>query len=191
MLIESVGTSLVVGKIRRGSFSNMKDAEIHKWYIFVGAFVLEFFTVYMASKGSRFFIEHILLLHFLSYIMIFTGVFFNRKSVAFKIIFIGVLLNFIVIMANGGHMPVSADAMMKVGLVDDLQAVQDGKIITHTILDGTTKLGFLGDIFILGKPDPRPKVISIGDVFLAIGVFIYIQEIMVKKRKTNKEKIAV
>ncbi|MDF2531494.1 MAG: hypothetical protein K0Q65_1075, partial [Clostridia bacterium] len=28
---------------------------------------------------------------------------------------------------------------------------------------------------------PRPKVFSIGDVFMAVGVFIYIQEIMVKK----------
>ncbi len=185
MLIESVGTSLVAGKIRGGSFNNMKDAEINKWYVFVSAFLLEFFTVHMAAKGSRFFIDYILLLHFLSYILIFIGVFFNWKSIAFRIILVGVLLNFIVIMANGGHMPVSTDALVKLGLFDDLQAVQNGKAITHTLLTGSTKLGFLGDVFMLGWPNPRPKVISIGDIFLAIGVFVYIQEIMVKKRKTQ------
>ena len=78
-------------------------------------------------------------------------------------------------------MPVSGDAMADIGLMDNMIAIRDGKIITHTLMNGNTALKYLGDIFVLAKPYPRPKIFSIGDVFMALGIFMYIQEIMIKK----------
>lgn len=186
MLVESVGTSIVVGKLRGGSFSNMKDANFEKGYFFILGFIVEFAAVYLASKGIGFFRDNILLIHFLSYFLLFTGIYFNRGSLAFKIIFIGVFLNFLVIMANGGQMPVSGEAMVGIGLMDNMINIRDGKIITHTLMDSQTVFKYLGDIFVLPKPYPRPKIFSIGDVFMALGIFIYIQEIMTKKLKKEK-----
>ena len=184
MLVESVGTSLVVGKLRGGSFSNMKDAGLEKWYYFVLGFIVEFAAVYMASKGVGFFRENILSIHFLSYLLLFIGIYHNRRSLAFKIVFIGVFLNFLVIMANGGQMPVSGEAMAAIGLTDNMLAIRDGKIITHALMNNHTVLRYLGDILVLPKPYPRPKIFSVGDVFMALGIFMYIQEIM--KNKTKK-----
>ncbi len=181
MLIESVGTSIAVGKLRGGSLSNIKDATLEKWYFFVFGFMVEFAAVFMASKGVGFVSKNILFIHCLSYILLFIGIFFNRKSTAFKIIFIGVFLNFLVIMANGGHMPVSGEAMINIGLMENMMNIKEGKIITHALMDSHTVFRYLGDIFVLAKPYPRPKVFSIGDVFMALGIFIYIQEIMKKK----------
>lgn len=186
MLVESVGTSIVVGKLRGGSFSNIKDASIEKWYLFVSAFAVEFAAVFMASKGIAFFSKNILYIHSLSYLLLFIGIFFNRSTLAFKIVFIGVFLNFLVIMANGGQMPVSGEAMANIGLIDNMHAIRDGKIITHTLINNHTVFKYLGDILVLGKPYPRPKIFSIGDVLLALGIFIYIQEIMIKKLKKEK-----
>ncbi|HYE83858.1 MAG TPA: DUF5317 domain-containing protein, partial [Clostridia bacterium] len=95
-------------------------------------------------------------------------------------------LNFLVIMLNGGQMPVSGEAMQGIGLMDNMLAVRDGKIITHTLIDSQTVFKYLGDIFVLGKPYPRPKVFSIGDVIMALGIFIYIQDIMTRKLKKEK-----
>ena len=186
MLVESVGTSLVVGKLRGGSFSNMKDASLEKWYFFILGFLVEYTAVYMASKGVGFFKENILILHCLSYLLLFAGIYFNRGTLAFKIIFIGVFLNFLVIMANGGQMPVSGEAMVNIGLTDNMLDIRDGKIITHVLMNSDTAFRYLGDIFVLPKPYPRPKIFSIGDVFMALGIFIYIQEIMINK-KLKKE----
>lgn len=187
MLIESVGTSLVVGKLRGGSFSNMKDATLDKWYFFVLGFMVEFSAVYMASKGVGFFRDNILMVHFLSYFLLFVGIYFNRSSLAFRVVFIGVFLNFLVIMANGGQMPVSGDAMVGIGLMDNMINIRDGKIITHMLMDSQTKFRYLGDILILPEPYPRPKIFSIGDIFMALGIFIYVQEIMKKSKNTKKE----
>ncbi|HYF84364.1 MAG TPA: DUF5317 domain-containing protein [Clostridia bacterium] len=186
MLVESVGTSIVVGKLRGGSFSNIKDANLEKWYFFISAFAIEFAAVFMASKGIGLFNENILYIHCLSYLLLFAGIFFNRSILAFKIVFIGVFLNFIVIMANGGQMPVSGEAMTNIGLIDNMHAIRDGKIITHALINNHTVFKYLGDIFVLGKPYPRPKIFSIGDIIMALGIFIYIQEIMVKKLKKDK-----
>jgi uncharacterized membrane protein YjdF len=181
LIIESVGTSLAVGKLRRGKFSNMKDAEIHKWYLIVMSFLLEFFTVFLSSKGYQFVSNNIFVIHFVSYCLLFVGIYFNISKLSFKLIMLGTFLNFIVIILNGGQMPVSQEAMISAGLAGDLNALINGEIITHAVIAKDTVLKFLGDIFILPKPYPRPKVFSIGDVFMAVGVFVYIQEIMVKK----------
>ena len=186
MLVESVGTSIVVGKLRGGSFSNIKDASLEKWYFFVSGFLVEFTTVFMASKGVNFFIENILFIHCLSYLLLFTGIYFNRSILAFRIVFIGIFLNFLVIMANSGQMPVSGEAMVNIGLIDNMLEIRDGKIITHTLMNSHTVFKYLGDIFVLGKPYPRPKIFSLGDVIMALGIFIYIQEIMIKKFKKEK-----
>ncbi|KUO74810.1 MAG: hypothetical protein APF77_11150 [Clostridia bacterium BRH_c25] len=187
MLVESVGTSIVVGKLRGGSLSNIKDASLEKWYFFVSGFLVEFAAVYMASKGAAFFRENILFIHGLSYMLLFIGIYFNRSILAFRIVFIGVFLNFIVIMANGGQMPVSGEAMEAIGLIDNMLDIRDGKIITHTLINNHTAFRYLGDIFVFAKPYPRPKIFSIGDVIMALGIFIYIQEIM--KKKLKKERI--
>lgn len=181
MLIESAGTSFVIGKLRGGSFSNIKDANLEKWYFFVLGFLVEFVAVYMSSRGFGFFIENILYIHCLSYLLLFIGIYFNRSIPAFRIIFIGVFLNFLVIMANGGHMPVSGEAMVSIGLIENMANIREGKIVTHALMDSHTAFKYLGDIFVLPKPYPRPKIFSMGDVFMALGIFIYIQGIMKKK----------
>jgi hypothetical protein len=181
LIIESVGTSLVVGKLRKGKFSNMVDAEIHKWYLIVSAFILEFAAVALSAKGNDFVTQNIFLIHFISYGLLFLGICFNTSRLSFKLILLGTFLNFIVIMLNGGQMPVSQEAMVKAGLAEDLNALVNGEIITHIIMGKNTALKFLGDIFILPEPYPRPKVFSLGDIFLGIGIFVYIQEIMVRK----------
>lgn len=183
MLIESMGTSIVVGKLRGGSFSNIKDANLEKWYFFVSGFLVEFSALYMDSKGFGFFGENMLLVHGLSYMLLFAGIYFNRNSFGFKVIFLGILLNFIVIMANNGQMPVLGESMVKIGLLEDMIAIRDGNLITHTLINSNTVFKYLGDVMILPKPYPRPKIFSIGDVFMALGVFLYIQEIMIKRIK--------
>ncbi len=181
MIIESIGSSLIVGLLRGGKFSNMKDGEIHKWYFIVASFFVEFTAVFLTEKGYQVISNYIFLIHFISYTLLFIGISFNIGRLSFKLILLGTLLNFIVIMLNGGQMPVSETAMIKAGLADDLKALLQGDIVTHTIITKNTILHFLGDIIVLPKPYPRPKVLSLGDLFMAVGVFVFLQEIMVKK----------
>ncbi|MDF2593574.1 MAG: hypothetical protein K0S75_3040, partial [Clostridia bacterium] len=149
----------------------------------VSAFLIEFISVFLSDKGYQLVSNNIFAIHFVSYSLLFIGIYFNTSKLSFKLIMLGTFLNFIVIMLNGGQMPVSQEALIKAGIPEQI----NDEIITHTIIVKDTVLKFLGDIFILAKPYPRPKVFSIGDVFLDVGVFVYIQEIMIKKFSKDKK----
>lgn len=105
----------------------------------------------------------------------------NRHYKGFTLIWIGVFLNFIVMAVNGGRMPVSVDASAVLGpyYVDMLR---EGEAVSkHYMMDASTHLSFLGDIIPLSSPYPRTQVISIGDVVMNIGIFLFIQYMMVNR----------
>lgn len=86
----------------------------------------------------------------------------NRQLPGMRLAALGLLLNVIVIAANGA-MPVSEPAAATVGLADELR--DPG--VKHEILDDQTRLPFLGDVI----PIPGlQKIISIGDIVLALGI---------------------
>jgi len=184
-----MGSGLLVGKVRGGKFSNISSGEIRGWYFIGASFVVEFSAVYLASKGVDFIIHGISFIHLLSYILLFIGLFMNWDKYPFWIITVGVFLNFVVIMANGGQMPVSIEELKYLGLIDNANAIINGKIITHTPLVESTKLKFLADVLSMPKFYPRPKVYSIGDIFMAVGVFIYMQHLMLGKPANKIQKV--
>lgn len=60
-----------------------------------------------------------------------------------------------------------------------LEMLQSGDVVTkHYLLDASTRLPFLGDIIPLSSPYPRTQAISIGDVVMNLGIFLYILSIM-------------
>jgi hypothetical protein len=102
----------------------------------------------------------------------------NRKEKGFWWIFAGVALNFIVMLLNGGKMPVSLEAASVLDPIYVDILVNGTAVSKHIILTDSTILPFLGDIIPLTPPYPRSQVISIGDVIMNLGIFIYLQNVM-------------
>jgi len=121
--------------------------------------------------------------------MIFAGLILNFNKKSMILIFIGTLLNLIVIMANSGQMPVSGEGLQLAGLLENLEALKSQSVITHTLITENTRFSILGDIIRISKPYPFPKLLSIGDIFIAIGVFFFLQKAMVIKGGFQKNKM--
>ncbi|MTI66748.1 MAG: hypothetical protein FH753_09135 [Firmicutes bacterium] len=194
MLVESMATSLVVGKARGGKIRNFEKVNFRGWYLFIIGFIIEFSSVIIRVKDlfgvGEFLNNNFIFVHSASYILIIIGLILNFKKHSMKIILLGTLLNFIVIFVNGGKMPVSGDGLALLGLFENLKMLETDSMITHTLVKDTTKLYFLGDIIPLKKPYPLPKMISIGDVFLGIGIFTFIQGVMLKKFSKSTKMIS-
>ncbi|QDY85242.1 hypothetical protein FQU75_18850 [Paenibacillus polymyxa] len=111
----------------------------------------------------------------------------NRHHKGFKLILIGVLMNFIVMAVNGGRMPVSLSASEVLGpYYTDM--LKSGSVISkHYMMDASTRLSLLGDIIPLSKPYPRTQVISIGDVVMNFGMFLFIQNVLVVNRNKDNQ----
>lgn len=91
-----------------------------------------------------------------------------------RIIFLGAAMNALVIAVNGGRIPVDIELATWVGF--DTTPLLDGGTYKHAAMSEVTRLGFLGDV--IPVPWPVRRVISIGDIFIALGVFLFVQELM-------------
>lgn len=191
MLVESMATSLVVGKLRGGKIKNIGNINIRGWYLFIAGFTLEFASVYFKSNQvgivTQFLDKYFILIHSLSYILLLIGLILNFNKKSMVLIFIGTLLNFIVIASNGGHMPVSGDGLSNLGLLRELEMLQQNSVITHTLVTQSTRLTILGDVIPIPKPHPLPKMISIGDIFIALGIFLFIQGAMINENMFKRD----
>ncbi len=85
----------------------------------------------------------------------------NLALPAMPVVLVGFAANALVILLNGGAMPVSPDALVAIGAGAEVGA---GK---HQLLDASTRLGWLADVIPL---PPLRTVVSVGDIVLALGV---------------------
>lgn len=88
----------------------------------------------------------------------------------------GTLLNLVPIAFNNGKMPVQLNETLSGTHFD----------IGHVLLTEATRFRWLSDIIFIREPYPFPKIISIGDIFIVIGVFLLIQQIMVNENLSRK-----
>lgn len=97
------------------------------------------------------------------YLLVFCAA--NLRHAGMGVILVGILLNAIVITANGG-MPVREEAVRQAGIADagDVITIDDVK---HDIEDDDTRLPLLGDII---PVEPLRQVLSFGDLVLSVGV---------------------
>ncbi len=101
-----------------------------------------------------------------SYVPLLVLVALNRGTPGMWLIGLGILMNFTVIVANSG-MPVMSEAAYVAGGTNaDADIVASAK---HVLLDTSTALPFLADVIPL-RLFGFGQVISLGDVFLAVGL---------------------
>jgi hypothetical protein len=155
--------SIVVGAARGGRLHNLLDVEARAWWLLIVGLGMQAIAVLLPASSSSIAVPLLLA----SYLPILMMVAINRNAPGMWIAGIGILMNSIVIALNAG-MPVLPASVEIAG--GDPTAALGGR---HVLLDQATRLPFLGDII------PLPgTVISMGDVFLAIGLGVFAEEQM-------------
>lgn len=176
MVYDGIILSLLIGFFRGGSLKGLAEMKLRGGWLFPALLGIEILIFLLQNK-----IELIAKLSNAMFLLIYiAGLIFlwlNRHHPGFLIIFAGVLLNFIVMALNGGRMPVSIEAAQFLGR-EYIEALKAGVYGKHEAITASTWLPFLGDIIPLSPPYPRQQVISIGDVVMNVGAFVFIQHLM-------------
>lgn len=111
-----------------------------------------------------------------SYGLLLYGLVRNAHLQSLRVVLLGVILNALVIAANGGRMPVHVEAGRAAGA--DVTAVIAGAAPKHVAAGPGSRFAFLGDVI----PVPfLARVISVGDVAVLLGIFLLVQDLMGKK----------
>ncbi len=102
----------------------------------------------------------------------------NLAHPGFALIALGALLNLAAIVANGGQMPASPEAIL--ALTGRAQLAVEG--FSNSALAGAdVRLAFLGDLFVLPRPFPFANIFSIGDVLIGLGGAWFIVRTMLRR----------
>jgi hypothetical protein len=113
-------------------------------------------------------------------------------SAACLLMALGIALNTAVIVANGGYMPQSPAAAASVWGADGVRAeAESARLQNVRLMDADSRLNWLGDV--LPEPTwlPRPNVLSIGDVVLALGMAGWIFSSLGTRPKTTRPSFAL
>ncbi len=124
----------------------------------------------------------------LQYGLLFWFILLNHKRRIWPLAaFAGSFLNFLVILLNGGRMPVSAALLGGAG--ERLTLLAEERIYAYTLADASTRLAPLGDVLRVGPADMPLGYASAGDIVLCLGVAVLCWQ-MTRKGQSGAKKSA-
>jgi hypothetical protein len=161
--------ALAVAVLRGGRLTNLADIRLKLWWLLPISFLLQLGTRFLpdAAWAETAGVAMVLA----SYGPLIGLVLANRDRKGMWLAGIGVLLNFTVILLNGGMPVLTEAALVASGYSPTPQIDASYK---HIVLDVSSRLPFLADVIpvrIIGQG----TVLSLGDVFLAVGLARFLE----------------
>ena len=174
--------SIIIGLLRNGKLSSLSQISLKRIELIVLTCLIQAGLIFLGSKKVKFVLDYSSYMIIFSYIVLLLAVWYNKGIKGINIIALGIIFKFIVMVTNGGHMPVLLSSLYKSGLNDFALVLKEGSYITHALITDKTLFGFLADVIPLSPPFPDPSVVSAGDFLMFYGVFSLIQNAMMKEQ---------
>jgi len=177
ILIFALGVAIALAYLFGGRLSRLATLPLRGTGLALTAFALQVGVVYLIPPFGWQEQLRIILLTF-SYLLLAVFILRNRRLPGMWALGVGLAANGVVILANGGHMPVTYEALVAAGKSAMVNGAESGAYIfgSKDILlpQQETRLWFLSDIFVIPPPFPFPNVFSLGDAIIAIGLLWFV-----------------
>jgi DHA3 family macrolide efflux protein-like MFS transporter len=174
VLLGGIALGLIAGLLAGGRLSHLGDVRLRWAALIFSAVILRFGEEIALSRGVPFASELRVPLYALSFAVLAAGLWVNRRFPGLLLAFVGVAFNGVAIVLNGGYMPVWVPSLDVAGLT-----TADVNPALHTLLTPPiderflVALGPLVDIIPVPLPIIR-NVVSMGDVFIALGLALFL-----------------
>lgn len=173
--------ALATAMLRGGRLTNLGDIEMKAWWLLILGFGLQAATRFLPDTSWAETAGLIMVLG--SFLLLMILVVVNRKRPGMWLAGVGVLMNFTVISLNGG-MPVLAEAaLVASGFTQSAPDIAGS--FKHVVLDGNTLFTVFADVIPI-RLVGHGQVISLGDVFLAVGLGRFLEYELRKPRRYFK-----
>lgn len=171
-----IGLAMVAGFVAGGSLRHFEHLTVHWWGVALMGLVLQ--SVPLTSEVGQPLGSAVIVA---SYGLLVAFALVNRRLPALWLVIAGLVLNLLVIGANGG-MPVSAGALEVAGA--RAEGLIGTESVKHHLMGPNDTLTPLGDV--IGIPPPIGAVISVGDLFLYAGVAVLVVAVMLGRSGENR-----
>lgn len=170
--------AIIFGMLRGGHISRLTSLPIKYEGLALVALLLRGLLFMAGERGKLLEPTVVMTVQGLSYGLLLWFVWLNRNVAGMWLLGGGFAANALVILANGGRMPVSQEAAVSSGLAGSYALLGEDVSYLHQALSASTRLPFLGDVLALPSWLPVGVAFSIGDVLILAGVFILVYRTM-------------
>jgi len=172
MLLDAALLALIVGAFAGGRIARLREFDLRAPGLFVLAAMLKIGLVILGMSGSPYGVRLGAGLNILSYLILAVGLIANRHLWPMRVAALGVFLNFVVIAANGGSMPVDRALAARAGDQRMVALLESPAYAVHKPITPQTRLRPLADVLALPRMIPQPTFMapgSIGDIAVTIA----------------------
>lgn len=178
MLILSLVLGLVLGLLAGGSITNLASVRLRLVQLLFLGLTLRYLTQLAIEVGITGASDFRLPLFAGGFVLLLAGLWVNREHPGLPLAFVGILLNAVAVVTNGGFMPVWEPSLTAAGLTPADLGSAFHKLVGVAASGGIPSdflaaAGPLGDIIPIPIPFIR-NVASLGDVFLAAGLAFFL-----------------
>lgn len=181
ILLLAVLLSISIAVLRGGKLTQLVNVPLRYGWVALIALIIQLFAVEFMQRRRIGQPSQQALLVLGSYVLLLAVVVFNRHLAGMWLIGVGLALNLLVMLANGGFMPVTLEALQRAGMAHLAVGTEAGSRVLSTkdvlLPRELTRLWLLSDILVIPRPLPFTSVFSIGDCWLAGGAFIFLQKL--------------
>ncbi len=168
-----------------GKVGNLASIQVRLAWLTPLAFLMQAYPIFFPGlKGGGLLSGRSLIL-ILSHGLLLVVIWYNRQLTGVKLIGFGLLLNFLVMVLNGGFMPITPEALVQAGYDVNAPRLETGYLVArskNSVMEhGEARLWFLSDILVLPSSFPIPSAFSAGDVLIAAGMFFLLRAAMMRK----------
>jgi uncharacterized protein DUF5317 len=164
-ILYAIVIGLVVGLLLGGQPSRLAELKLrYAWVCVLGLAVqLVLFSDAVTERIGDLGVP----IYVVSTVLVAGAVAANYRIPGMAIVALGAFSNLVAIVANGGYMPTTAEALAASGF-------SEKTVYSNSALLADPKLPWLTDIFAMPRWIPSHNVFSIGDVLIGLGVVIVI-----------------
>lgn len=177
-MLAGIAAAIVVALLRGGDLRNLGKVRIRRAWLALAALVIQVVLIRLRpdwDAAARVFFP-------LTHLAILAVAWLNRDLPGMRLVAAGVVLNLIVIVANGGFMPMTPEALVRAGIAQSTEAVPLYTRVAHSkglvLPRDEIALWWLSDTIALR---PIQTIVSVGDLLVVPGVFLFIEGTMLKQ----------
>jgi len=178
--------------LRGGRLSRLASLRVEFGWLALAAVALQYPLVYnLVAEATIIGVPLVTLMMVVSCALVVCVVWANRRLPGVFLVGLGLLANLVVMTLNGGWMPITPEALQRMGRLSwvtprgTVAKVWGAKNVA--LPRAETRLWWLSDILVLGPPLSLPTAFSLGDVLIAAGLFWLLQEALVGRSAAVQE----
>ncbi len=186
ILLAAFALAIGWGLLRSGHWMGLAELSLRRSWLALVALGLQLYPIYFSEAGGEQVGGTRVLVLIGSYLILLVFIWENRTLPGIWLVGAGLAANLAVMLANGGYMPITREALTSAGYVNLAGTAEIGSHLFASkdiLLPASAIRGWiLSDIFVIPAPLLIRSVFSFGDLLISMGIFWIIQHAMRQPR---------